>query len=490
MALSLSLIALGQNSTDALRYSRMNYQGTARFNAMGGSFGALGGEMSSILINPASIGVYRNSEFTFSTALLTADMDGNFTGRTIHDNAVNFNIPNIGFVNTYKGDASSWKYYSFGVGHNRINNFKGDYIFRGNNNSSSSFLDPYVISLNDNFPNTDDLVNFDAFPFGPAQAFYTFAIDTFRNVNGELFYDRWLLGEEDIDQNKEVETRGRQTETYASFGGNYLDKLFLGANIGVQTINFEQEVTRVEKYNYATPPPPGVVDITEYREQSTLNTSGMGFNFKFGFIYRFNHAFRLGGSIHSPTYFGMNEEYSVESVSRFSDGNVYVTDQDVISEYDYTLRTPLRLNASMAYVLGRAALFNVDYEYVNYSDASFDDSKYDPYDFSYANEEIGRVLAPTHNLRFGSEMRFDPFVARLGFRYEGNPYSNKAFFNPDENRKTYSLGGGFRVKNFNIDLSYAMSQMDFIDPFYETSPNQANISRTDHLVTATVGWKW
>lgn len=456
---------------------------------MGGSFGALGGELSSLIINPAGIGVYRNSEFTFSTSLLTTNMDAQFNGRNIQDNSVNFNIPNIGFVNTYKGDANGWKYYSVGIGHNRINNFRGDYVFRGNNRNGSSFIDPYVLDLNESFPSTDELINFEAFQFGPAQAFYTFAIDTFRNGSGDLIYDRWLLGEESIDQNKEVEASGRQTETFASFGGNYQDKLFLGANIGVQGVRYEEEVIRTEQYNYATPPPNGVVDITEYRERTNLLTRGTGFNFKFGFIYRINHAFRIGGAIHSPTYFNMNDQYLIESNSKFSDGNTF--DADIVeSNYDYQVRTPMRWNASLAYVYGRSALLNFDYEYVDYSNANLDDSRYSPFDYSFTNEEIKRLLIGTHNFRFGTEIRLDPFVARAGFRYEGNPYSNSTFLNPDESRKTYSVGGGFRIQNFNLDLSYSYSQMNIIDPFYETSPTQANVQRRDHLITATVGWKW
>ena len=131
--IGIAQFSWAQSSIDALRYSRMDYQGTARFDAMGGSFGALGGELSSIMINPAAIGVYRNSEFTFSTALLTTNTESAFNGRRIEDNTVNFNIPNIGFVSTYKGDANGWKYYSFGIGHSRVNNFRSDYIFRGNN---------------------------------------------------------------------------------------------------------------------------------------------------------------------------------------------------------------------------------------------------------------------------------------------------------------------------------------------------------------------
>ncbi|EDP72012.1 hypothetical protein FBALC1_12962 [Flavobacteriales bacterium ALC-1] len=57
LMLSIGLIStsyiLAQDITDAVRYSMDEIQGTARFRAMGGAFGALGGDLSSININPA-----------------------------------------------------------------------------------------------------------------------------------------------------------------------------------------------------------------------------------------------------------------------------------------------------------------------------------------------------------------------------------------------------------------------------------------------------
>ena len=38
--------SFGQDLTDALRYSRGETEGTARFKSMSGAFGALGGDMS------------------------------------------------------------------------------------------------------------------------------------------------------------------------------------------------------------------------------------------------------------------------------------------------------------------------------------------------------------------------------------------------------------------------------------------------------------
>ena len=60
--LKLFLIALlgtfsviySQSINDALNYSSNSYQGTARFNSISGSFGALGEDLSAIAINPAS----------------------------------------------------------------------------------------------------------------------------------------------------------------------------------------------------------------------------------------------------------------------------------------------------------------------------------------------------------------------------------------------------------------------------------------------------
>jgi len=43
IAFSLCLIGNAQNINDVLRYSNENLQGTARFQAMSGAFGALGG---------------------------------------------------------------------------------------------------------------------------------------------------------------------------------------------------------------------------------------------------------------------------------------------------------------------------------------------------------------------------------------------------------------------------------------------------------------
>ncbi|MBL4670547.1 MAG: hypothetical protein JKY30_14980 [Flavobacteriales bacterium] len=48
--------SFAQNEFDVLRYSTQDFYGEARFNAMGGSFGALGANMSALSINPGGLG--------------------------------------------------------------------------------------------------------------------------------------------------------------------------------------------------------------------------------------------------------------------------------------------------------------------------------------------------------------------------------------------------------------------------------------------------
>lgn len=67
-----------QTEADALRYSRIFPFGSARVTAMGGAFGALGGDLSVATMNPGGIGVFRNSEISFTSVLdFTHSKSGN-----------------------------------------------------------------------------------------------------------------------------------------------------------------------------------------------------------------------------------------------------------------------------------------------------------------------------------------------------------------------------------------------------------------------------
>ena len=72
LLVSASLLSSGvvfaQGELDAYRYSQTELNGTARYLGMGGAFGALGGDISSMSSNPAGLGIYRSSEIVTTPA--------------------------------------------------------------------------------------------------------------------------------------------------------------------------------------------------------------------------------------------------------------------------------------------------------------------------------------------------------------------------------------------------------------------------------------
>ena len=61
-----STFSFSQSYEDVLRYNSFSQEGTSRFNAMGGAFGALGGDVSAISVNPASSSIFIDSEIAIS----------------------------------------------------------------------------------------------------------------------------------------------------------------------------------------------------------------------------------------------------------------------------------------------------------------------------------------------------------------------------------------------------------------------------------------
>ena len=61
-------------------FSKEDINGTARFNAMSGAFGALGGDVSAIETNPAGAAVFTKSEFSTSINLRTIKTNASFYG--------------------------------------------------------------------------------------------------------------------------------------------------------------------------------------------------------------------------------------------------------------------------------------------------------------------------------------------------------------------------------------------------------------------------
>ncbi len=469
---SISTI-FAQNEIDALRYSQIYYGGTARSTAMGGAFGALGADFSSLSQNPAGIGLYKISEFTFSPSFYIGRMESKFMDSPVRDDyKYNINLGNIGFVYTFfkRGkyfEGSGFKAAQFGFGINRLNNFNNRMIMEGFN-PTSSMMNQYVSYANGSSANS--LNNFDT----------------------GLAYDAYLINPKASDstqytsvvnrgvtQRKTVTSSGSMNEVVMSLGGNYSDKLYLGATVGFPFIRYFEQSTYKEIDSEDT-----INNFDSFTIYDDLKTTGAGINFKFGLIYRPIDMIRVGLAFHSPTYFySMQDEYSRRIESDLATQGY--TASSPKGTFDYELTTPLRVIGSFAFVLNKYGLISADYEFVDYAEPRL---RAEGADFLEQNGAIQDKYTATSNIRVGTEWRLNLLSFRAGYALYGSPFKSEV---NDGKRTTLSFGLGFREKQFFIDFAYAYTKQSedyyFYDPLVVSAvKNEMKGSN----IMMTIGFKY
>ncbi|MBI4947039.1 MAG: outer membrane protein transport protein [Bacteroidetes bacterium] len=471
-----SQLTFAQNSIDALRYSQLTLGGTtARSAGMAGSFGALGGDFSTLSANPAGIGLYRRSEFTFTPSFFNQTTSSNLNGTSLKDSKPDFNFGNIGIiVASYDPDEKNgWKGFSFGIGYNRINDFNNRIEMQGKNNKGS-LLDVYLADANKNGTETD--------PYGTQLAWNTYLLN-YDSLNN-MYYP--VLPNHGETQSKYVETSGSMGETVFSFGGNYDDKFYLGGTIGVPRIRYTESSQYKESMENDT-----IYNFQSFTLNQKLTTTGSGVNFKFGMIYKPVDWVRIGGTFHSPSYFNMHDTWNSDMSSAFTGSNASYSSSSQSPEgsFDYSLSTPAHAIGSVGFIIKKIGMINADFEYVDYASSRLHSSSYD---FLSENRAISNKYTSTGNIRVGTEWRIlNPMSIRAGIAHYGSPY--KQGVGNDGSRISYTAGIGFREANFFMDFAYVFTQTKenyyFYDPSAAYVDPSLNTSKNSSLMM-TFGFKF
>ena len=452
----LSIIFSGygftQNESDALRYSQRFFGSTARSISMGGAFASLGGDFSAIGYNPAGIAVFRSTEFTVTPAFSMDDISTRYLGTSRNDSKYNFGLSNLGFVASFnKEGQTGWVGTNLGLGYSRHNNFGRNQVIEGvnfNNSMADYFMDgPYGAA--GFYP--DDLE-----PFWERLAFDTFIIDTVPGIPTS-YETPVMLGQ---TQREIIKTSGNTGEWLFSFGANYSHKLFIGATFGIESVDF------TKNSNYTETDDLDLSDFGSFRFSRNLNTTGTGYTFKAGVVYKPGETFRFGAAVHLPTFYTLTDEYGHEMESWFDNGQYYRAVPTTVQGNEigprvkeYSLTTPFRLIGGLGFMLpGQLGVISLDYEYVDYTAMRLRETD-GGYDFYDENQVIQSVYRPTGNLKAGAEFRLGQFMVRGGYAWYGSPYASDQI-NSDSGFSSYSAGVGFRERNFYIDLGYVRTMQD------------------------------
>jgi hypothetical protein len=477
-----SQVLVAQTSTDALRYSRIFYQGTARFQGMAGAFGAVGADFSVLATNPGGIGMYKSTEWSITPDLWIADVNSNYNNVASTDNRVNFALGNIGLVVSIKpykkNNTGGFQNFNIGFGMNRENNFNSNITMQGPNDKNS-MITSYANTLN-SYPGgiSPDAINA-VYPFDIGPAYSANLLD-YNPVTGQYRADAMNGG---VYQQKMVSTSGSINELDLSFGGNYNDKLYFGATIGTPFIRYFEHSSYVE--TSIDPSIPHFRSLVNYQD---LQTNGAGINFKAGVIYRPANWFRIGAAIHTPTwYWSMRDSWNSSIASAFTDSTQWNSIvYSPLGNYDYQMATPFRAIGSVAFTIGSYGLISAEYEYVNYNQARFYSK--DNTSFSDVNDVIKSSYKSPVNVRFGTEWRIYHFRIRGGFGYYGSPYTSGT-----NNGEQFVVSGGFgyRAKYWFVDTGYSWSQMKSDYYFYDpTIVNPSQNTLYSNNIFTTFGFRF
>lgn len=565
--LSLTAIAAGaQTMYDGLNYSQNNYYGTARSIGMGNAMTAVGGDLGSIGINPAGSAVAGYSQFTITPNLTISSMNASYSAYPVggadrftneqNKRLTRFSMPNIGLTFNWKtGNGSGLKAITYGLVVNGTNNFTGKMLAGGRNDKTSYqgamavaadgydmyFLKGYSIDKDgkrvdrgrdypyyygddfQNDPNKGKFAPWNVIANAQAGSIanygdtddpsyywrYKAATEGFSNTgekdaNGNYIYDIFLAGP--LNQAYSRNITGSKYDVLFNVGFNFGDTFFVGANLGVTSLNYNYD----ECYKEAAENPSafeidfgdkGKTCFSDYRTRYSYTADGSGVFGKIGFLWRPVDGLRVGAAVQTPTIMEINERW-IQDVN-YTDASFNGSAKTPEGEYSYRLRSPYRLNAGAAFTFAGMALVSADYEMTDYSTMKFmsKDGGWSNDTFSSLNDQIRNCMGVSHMVRIGAEFKPLPEIAvRAGYNFTTTPeyvYEGNSKTKLNDRINAFSVGLGYSSNgSFFADIAARMTMLadEYISPYADylsdlASPMILN-KRDIYNVTATIGWRF
>ncbi len=454
---AVALASSAQNEYDALRFSQTYQQGTARSAAMGGAFGALGGDISVLATNPAGMSVYRGMDFCLTPVVLNNNVESTLNGVSEEDSKFAMKFSSFGIVSgNDKGRTTGFTNFAWGIAYNRLNDFSSNERL-GAINPSSSLLDVWKDKANTNSGNmfTTDLAMRSQLMFQGENdgKYYTpYDVEWGDNATGKY-------GEK---QTRSVTQKGGINTWDFAISGAYNDMFFFGASLGVQSIHYKYTARYHEEDTQASPQP---FDYYNFNEKLKIN--GGGVNLRLGLLVKPINFLRFGAAFHTPTVYNLTDKYYTTLEKQFKHEGFYdkvISDNDAI---EYDLVTPMKGILSAAFVVPGYGLVSFDYESVNYTKSKYQNEDFDDEGFDVQNDAIKSKFQRTNNFRVGLEGLAGPVSIRAGYALYGNPYK---FVSGNKQRQILSFGIGIKGTGkfyFDVTGTYHIYQTDAI--LYESN---------------------
>jgi hypothetical protein len=488
---------LSQNSVDGFIYASKSENGTARFNALSGAFGALGGDLSALSINPAGSAIFLTSGMAFSLAGHDTDNRAVYfnTETKSIDTDINFN--QAGGVYVFKNQADDIR-FAVAFNYQMEKNYSNELIVRGTgvNSIGNFFLSqaqgiPLTLLQLQNGESISSLYSYLGRNEGTTAqnaflGYQGFIIDPLDGDNNENREYVSTISPGSFYQEYAYLTGGQKNKYTLNFGAQVDQNISLGANLNAHNLYYSRSTLLLESNSNAG----SLVNNVGF--ENNLLVQGYGISFQVGIIAKVEKNIRLGFSLQSPTWYDMYEETTqLLETRRMENGQAIVEkiNPRVVNIFEtYQLCTPGELTASAAYIFGINGLISIDYSYKDYGSISYNSYNYfenDTY-FNALNTSIEDSFGGVNSLRIGGEYRINNYSLRGGIRYEDSPSRNETSIG---NLNGFSLGMGYNLGNYNLNISYARAEQDRRQQLYsEGLTDTATITTVTSNIALTLGF--
>lgn len=506
--------ASAQTIDDALTLGENDYFGTARSIAMGNAFTALGGDLGSVGLNPAASAVNRYNQFSITPGLIFSSARTAYTAESLQGGSVwgsgsSYSrtrpvLSSLGLVYFMPVSHDLVSGLSFGIVSNATSFYAGRAGSSGGNDLSSW---SGSLAHNLNADNVDPALFADGYDsrdlyYNEVAAWKTYIVD-YDEVAGNYFgagEPPADMSDRNLTQTYRRQTSGYKNDTQFNFAVNFLDKLYVGVNMGL----IFQEYSIAHSFSEVAPDPSlypswddadgvSLGDFKGMAVKELYTMTGTGVNFKIGAIWVPFPFLRLGAAVQTPTWTTIVEQDRISASSEF--GARSLSSVSPLSEYSYDLTSPFRYNLGAAFNFGRGVL-SVDYERVNYGKLRYGASSSSSFiddDYEDLNTDIESLYGRSRMLRLGAEVHVMDFLsARAGY--------TRCSTGTDGQRpvgRSFALGLGYSsAGSFFMDVAFrrTLHPRSYYTPYGEymagTGSPEFRITPSRNEFLLTFGWRF
>jgi hypothetical protein len=475
-------------AADAIRYSTDNLTGSARFRGMSGAFGAVGGDVSAMGVNPAGSAIFNYNTGTASLSSYNLSNNANYFGtkETTNHNALDLNQIGAVFVFNNSNEEAFMNRFTLGFNYENTNSYYNKFNVRGTNptNSIDQYFLRYANGIGNEggiFLNTLRNAGFGELNFIDQQAYLGYNAYIFDPVsqdgNNDVYQSNVQPNGNYYHENN-VSTRGYNGKMALNFATQLKQRLYLGANLNFHFTDYIQTTSLYEDTNN-----PSATGLQGIRFDNERYTYGGGISLNLGAIVKITEDFRAGVAYESPTWYRLQDEITQRIVSfcpecdANNSADTFVTNPGITFVFnDYTVKTPSKWTGSLAYVFGKNGLISVDYSIKDFSKTEYRNARY-----SSINTELENTMTVAGELRVGAEYRIKKFSLRGGYRHMESPYKNSRVMG---DLTGYTGGLGYSFSGSRLDLAYSWFQRKYDSPLLTAGfTDAARVTTTNNNVT-------